>query len=326
MLDFVAESPTYDLTDQLVAFEHHVTTSPPEPFHGTTIRIPLRTEKQAKESEISNNIVTPQELLTVFEHYQTDIAETMPFLKSIERVEFYLDTQLLGFTQIRNLDQIRDMRAAVMSAILSGSAASHGMQVEIDQTYSYGADRSVHNSSHVYHVRHHVFDLQAESMSSKLRQWTTEDKAVPWISLAARVNERPASDRKWCGRVFITLPLPIKVDNTLVNIHSMFSVSRDRRSLWSELDAPDAEMRKEILWNNFLVRDLMPKVWHDLLIDLTRFKTSVYNYFPLMSTMVGSVFHTLMDRVLDRIIQGRIAIWRSMSNRYLPLEEGFHSH
>lgn len=320
--DFVTEWSTSDLTDQLAAFNHHVTASPPNPFNGTTIRIPLRTDKQAKESEISNNVVTPQELLTVFEHYQTDVVETMLFLKSIERVEFYLDTQRLGFTQIRNLDQTRDMRAAVMSAIVSGREVSHGMQVEIDQTYSYAA-RSVHNSSYVYHVRQHVFDLEAQSMSPRLRQWITEDKAVPWISLAARVSETPSSDSKWCGRIFVALPLPIRVDNTLVNVHGMFAVGRDRRSLWSDLDAPDAEVRKQILWNNFLVRDLMPKVWHDLLIDLTLCKSSVYNYFPLMSTMAGSLFNTLIDRVLDRIVQGRNAIWCSMSNEYLPLEEGF---
>lgn len=322
-LDFVSDSTTCDLTDQLAAFTHHVNTSPPEPFNGTAVRIPLRTEKQAKESEIRNNVVTPQELQTIFEHYQIDIAETLPFLKSIERIEFYLDTKLLGFTQFRNLDQIRDMRASVISAVSSGRAASCGTQVEIDQTYSYGADLSIRNYSHVYHVRQHVFDLQAESMSPNLRKWTTEDKAVPWVSLAARVNEPPASNSKWCGRVFVTLPLPIRVDNTLVNVHSMFSVGRDRRSLWTDLDAPGADMRKEILWNNFLVKDLMPKVWHDLLVDLTQYKASVYDYFPLMSTTGSLVFNTLIDHVVDRIIQDRNAVWSSTTNCYLPIEKGY---
>ena len=82
----------------------------------------------------------------------------------------------------------------------------------------------------------------------------------------------------------------------------MFSVSRDRRSLWSELDAADAEIRKEVLWNNFLVTNLMPKVWHDLLVDLTRLKSPVYDYFPLMPLTAGSLFNSLMDRVLERII------------------------
>jgi sacsin len=320
----VDNSHTRDLADQLAAFSYIADTSPPKEFEGTIVRIPLRTSEQADTSEISTVVVTTQELLSIFEHFQADVAETMPFLKSIERVEFYIDTERLGFTQISNLDHIRDMRAAVKSAILSSSLASHATQIEIHQEYSYGGDHAdVRNSSHVYHIRQRVFDLQAESMPEKLKDWTTENKAIPLISLAARLDKPPVAVREWYGRVFITLPLPIRLENTLVNVNSMFAVGRDRRSLWTDNDAPDAQMQPEILWNNFLVRDLMPSVWHDLLIDMTKYESSVYKYFPLMHAPDGLVFNSLIERVLERIIRGGEPIWRSSSGQYLPLENGY---
>ena len=148
-----------------------------------------------KTARLVKTLSLLKQLKTIFEHYQIDVVETMPFLKNIERVEFYLDTQTSW--------DIRRFAISIKSVICDHSSHRLFCQVvpnpaqcksKSNTLISYGADRSVHNSSHVYHVRHNVFDLQAESMPDQLREWTTEDKAVPWISLAARVKKPPASE------------------------------------------------------------------------------------------------------------------------------------
>ena len=77
----------------------------------------------------------------------------------------------------------------------------------------------------------------------------------------------------------------------------------------------------EVLWNNLLVKDLMPFVWKDLLVELTKLKPSVYDYFPL--TTVGPLFDSLTGDVLQKLLSTKTLIWRSTAGRYVPLEQGF---
>jgi hypothetical protein len=103
----------------------------------------------------------------------------------------------------------------------------------------------------------------------------------------------------------------------------MFALKRDRRSLWTDNDAHGSQTMNEILWNNYLVRNLVPVVWHDLLVNLTNSKTRVYEYFPLMPPTLGSLFNTLTESVLKRLLDSKSAIWRLTTDQYMPLEMGF---
>ena len=317
--DFISNSDTHDITDQLAAFSS-VSTIHKEVFPGTIVRIPFRTQEQARSSEISDLAPTPEDILRVFKMFQSDVTESIVFLKSIERVEFYIDGKRLGRTNIRNSNNIRETRTDVMSAITSMSSVSHGLRFEIEQEFNYPGEQTQGSKSlHKYHVQQRVFDGKSHKMSEELRQWAIKNKMVSWIALAARLDDAEFS----CGRVFVTLPLPVPLDNTRVNVHSIFALRRDRRSLWTDNDADGDRSMNEILWNNSLVRNLMPCVWHDLLVSLTKYKTSVYEYFPLMPITVGSLFNTLAEGVLRQILNDQSAIWRTTAGRYLALEMGF---
>ena len=246
-----------------------------------------------------------------FEEFQLDVAESLGFLKNIERIEFYFDETKLGSTHILNPDGIRSLRTSIAGAISTNSSASQGARLEIYREYK------GRRQSQSYHVQQRVFDMETLNMSKELRTWAAKEKVVSWIALAAPLDNN-LSDRPPVSRVFVTLPLPIHLDCTRVNVHGIFALNRDRRSLWTDND--NSEMN-EVLWNKLLVKNLMPVVWHDLLLELIKCKVSVYDYFPLMPPAVGSLFNSLADDLLKRIADTKSAIWRSTKGDYLLLEE-----
>jgi hypothetical protein len=318
-----AKNNAQDITDQLAAFGFTRIASNEE-FHGTIVRLPFRTQEQVEESEISKIAVTPQEILKIFEDYQSDVVESLVFLKNIERVEFYHDATKLGCTSIRNLDSVRKMRASIASAISSSSVASQGIVFDIEWEYNYNSEqRDNLKSLRTYQVQHAVFDMNTYQISEELKNWATNNKAVAAIALSACVDGSGSYDAPAFSRVFVTLPLPIPLENTTVNINCMFALRRDRRSLWTDNDADGSRIMPEIQWNNHLVRKLLPIVWHDLLIKLTKCKPSVYTFFPLMPQSVGSLFNKLASDVLKQLLDGKSAIWQSSTGRYMTLEMGY---
>lgn len=299
-----------------------ITTNLDKQFNGTIIRLPFRTKNQAKISQINNLAITTSDVLQYFEVFQTDVAESLVFLKNIECVEFFVDDHKLGSTIILNPENIRPTRKSVASAISNNRAASLGARFEILQEY---ASPRFNRRVQVYHVQQATFDVETLEMSPELRQWAAKEKAVPWVSLATRLDSTESPDLigSPISRVFVSLPLPIHLDNTRVNIHGMFSIKRDRRSLWTDNDSSGPYKMKEVLWNNLLIRDLLPIVWHELLVRLTKSKSSVYDYFPLMPTSVGSSFNHLAVDVVKEIVRTNGVIWRSITDQYLPLKNGF---
>lgn len=322
-VDFVEYSLTHDISDQLIAFPDVISGSN-EPFSGTIIRIPFRTQDQALSSKIRKKAVNPEDILELFKEFQAEITDSLVFLKSIERVEFFTDKTQLGWTQIFNLNSIREMRESIKSAISSNFALSWGGQFEIETQYNPKSAEISTPKLLRYQVRQKVVDLNSHltrSEDDNLKAWAIDEKAVGWIALSAPLDELQISNSPSCGRIFVTLPLPILLDDTRVNVHGMFAVRSDRRSLWNDLD--ERKGKNEISWNKFLIRDLCSLVWHDLLLDLAKCKSSIYEYFPLMPTPIGSLFNTLAEGLLKSILDAKSAIWRSTKGEYIPLDMGY---
>ena len=171
-LDFVAYP--HDITDQLAAFSS-ITTDLDKEYPGTIVRIPFRNPDQANSSEISSLTVTPADILQYFEEFQTDVAESLTFLKSIERIEFYFNGRKLGTTHILNTQLIRTMRASIARAISTNSSVSCGAAIEIFREYN------ASQSTQTIHVQQKVFPT--ETIEPELREWALEEKLVCWIAL-----------------------------------------------------------------------------------------------------------------------------------------------
>jgi len=317
-IDFVNPPGGIDMADQLEAFK--LVTGPlDKEFPGTVIRIPFRTQEQANASEISSVTVTADNILTFFEKFQADVAESLLFMRNIERVTFSIDGKQLGETTILQVEKIREARSAVKSAIIGMNSHSGAVPYQISQKYK-------HNDCDIeligaYLVQHTIFDMHAQ-VPNELKSWAVETKALPWIALAARLDEGCESP-SYNGRIFVTLPLPVPLDYTRVNIHGAFALQRDRRHLWTDNDALGGTKLTEVDWNNFMFQVVIPVAWKQLLLELTHHGVQVTNYFPLMPVSTGSLWLNLTEAVLDQVLTERCPVWYSTTNQFLPLDEGF---
>jgi hypothetical protein len=255
-------SSAKNIDDQLAPFTSFHDTFEEE-FHGTVIRIPLRTAEQAAKSKIIDLIITPTQLLEYFVAFQNEVVESLPFLKCIEKVEFRLDKTILGAIEITNVDEIRQARSDLIKAIDKSVPISVAFELEINHTFTY-AEISL-NTVSIYLVRHRYADFQQHNRDEMegLRGLLNNEKYYPWVALAAPLDTVITSDHH--GRIFVTLPLPVAIENTRMNIHGIFALSRDRRSLWTPADSQTGGPAKEIAWNTFLFRDIIPEVWDEYL-------------------------------------------------------------
>jgi len=290
-------------------------------FDGTVVRIPLRTAAQAEKSKIIDLAITPQELLDHFAAFQNEVVESLPFLKYVEKVEFRVDGTHLGGFKIMNVGEIRQARATFIDAINNSEPVSVTMRMDIKHTYAHG-HISVDTESR-YLVKHQYADLEqydGDEMEA-LRALIHEEKYYPWVALAAPLNAVHNCEQR--GRVFVTLPLPVRIDNTQVNVHGIFALSRDRRSLWTPADSQSGGPAKEIAWNTFLFLEIIPRVWNDLLVELARTAMLNYSHFPLTPASEGNLFGSLAKDVLERVFTNNSPVWRSLGGTYLALSEGF---
>jgi sacsin len=311
-IDFVSEYPKY--ADSFASFSHFAK-SFKEWFQGTVIRIPLRTEAQAKSSEIIGLEINPDDVLKEFKAFQNEVAESLLFLKNIEKIEFKIDDRILGVAEITNVDESSTARTSIKSAITDGVARSLAFQLTVHHQYEGNLDLR-----QTYHIQHKLGDINKEDSSREFKEWATNESYFPWIALAAPLNTSPVIQ----SRIFVTLPLPIFMQDNRVNVHGMFALSRDRRSLWTMMDAQsDGKITNEIQWNTYLYKKVVPIVWQEMLVELAKLGKPVYDYFPIISPRPLALDDTLAQDVLDVVLREDNPIWYSTMSTMLPISAGF---
>lgn len=287
-------------------------------FEGTIIRIPLRTEEQAKTSEIIPLAVTPDDILSEFKAFQSEVADSLLYLKNIEKIEFKLDDLALGFAEIISIADIRATRLQIINAITNATSGSFAFQMKISHSYNHATHQIT--SMRTFHLQHRFADIHADPTSRDLAKWAGKESFFPWIALAAPLI--PWSNPDSQSRIFVTLPLPIFMKDNLVNIHGMFALSRDRRSLWTPMDAQSAgKQTNEIQWNTYLYKKVIPMAWRDMLVALAKLGQPIYKYLPNVAP--STLDETLAADVLRLVISQNCPIWYSTTNMMLSLTDGY---
>ena len=287
---------------------------PQQSFHGTVVRLPLRTQEQAKRSKIIELAVTPDDVLKELKAFQKEVAESLLFLKNIETIEFHIDNQLLGVAEITNGAESLAARAAIKFAITSGTAKSLAFQLHIRHRYHHNQDDI--DVTQRYHIQHKLADINANKPSKEFKEWAMKESFFPWIALAAPLDPQIAVQ----SRIFVSLPLPIFMKDNRVNIHGMFALSRDRRSLWTMMDAQSGgKITNEIQWNTYLFKKIVPVVWQEMLVELAQLGRPVYDYFPIITPRQLALDETLTKDVLDLTLEKGCLIWYASTDIMVSL-------
>ena len=78
-----------------------------QPFDGTVIRIPLRTEAQARRSAIHDQDTTISDVQLAMEGFASEIQHGgMLFLKNVLKVSLFIDHNHLASTQVENKSEV----------------------------------------------------------------------------------------------------------------------------------------------------------------------------------------------------------------------------
>ncbi len=86
LYDFVDDSGDHAIQNHMAAFQS-VMENPAQPFEGTIIRIPLRTQEQAINSDISNRETTVLEVREVLRKFAVEFGNSgLLFMRNIEKV------------------------------------------------------------------------------------------------------------------------------------------------------------------------------------------------------------------------------------------------
>jgi sacsin len=105
--DFVENSSNPAIQNHIEAFQT-VLEHPDKPLEGTIIRIPLRTEVQAKKSEISSRKTTVLELRKVLQQFAVEFGDNgLLFLRNIEKIGIESSAGISIEIEIVNREKIR---------------------------------------------------------------------------------------------------------------------------------------------------------------------------------------------------------------------------
>lgn len=160
----------------------------------TIIRIPLRTESQAKISKIVGRVTTTQDIKKAFEEFGDEMKEGgLLFLKSICKIIIRIDSKTVAAIEIvDNGSNGLGPRNEILTDFKRLYAA-HGQDrnkegnvcktFELNVKYSAGPI----SSSERYLIQH---DMRQSSGEPDLDEWARKGKLFPWTAIAAPLDVR----------------------------------------------------------------------------------------------------------------------------------------
>lgn len=105
--NFVEGADDPCMQNHMAAFQK-IMSNPNERFHGTIIRIPLRTQAQASESKISNRATTIQDMRTVLEQFAEEFGKNgLLFMKNVDTITIRSTSDLFIEMSVVQKDQVR---------------------------------------------------------------------------------------------------------------------------------------------------------------------------------------------------------------------------
>ncbi|KAI9733902.1 MAG: hypothetical protein M1834_002557 [Cirrosporium novae-zelandiae] len=315
--DFVADSDDPEMKAHLEAFSP-INAKWDEGFNGTVIRLPLRTEDQAKTSQISDRVTSVNEVEETFQAFASELSRSLLFTKSIEKVTLITNNDVLVEVSVVNGDDVKRHKGALNKSLRTSSSGNRpfsiGFQIDIEQRMKSSKDLFQ------FAVQH---QLEGSLSNDELDTWRQKNKVLPWVAVAALLPGFNGNIE--CGDLFTVMPLNIPT-NQPVHIHGIFSVSTDRSHLHQLVDQ-SIQDKIPGRWNTELIEVVVPKAWGKLL-DLLRLIQPgdfTFNNWPQDCTGRGGLFHNICEKVIKFVTQEHLQVWPAHDFGYVHLEEGFLS-
>ena len=328
-------------------FSRHSTDNP---YQGTLIKLPFRTQEEAFKSEISTKVYDRLNIVDFQKHFMSNSQMYLLFLKNINLVSLQNITENAS-TPPRD-DQIKTHFRVSKSIVSSVKIPDETLK---EQTEAVNSLVSVDKKCKEFIDCHtaHIVQIEQKDESESVQFWLLyncfgtqqslqmiHDKkkqakfSLPVSGIAVPLNKNPKT-KKWVtskteliGQAFCFLPLSIQT-GLPVNVNGAFAVTSNRKGLWAK------GVKHE--WNKALLQDPAKSAYIAVLSVLKDMSENkhlegycYYTYWPNLEK-VTEPFKPLVDAFYSAVVQHNAEIfsdgkdWCSF-NKAIFLDESIEGH
>ncbi|GJJ71850.1 sacsin [Entomortierella parvispora] len=262
-----------------------------EPYDGTIFRFPLRT----KASDISKSAYSAEQARDMLMAFKEEALECLLFLTNVDQISIYerLDGEskptLLFDIQITNAKEVRAERKRFTDGFKDQLDLKSANQKEKDATLDYSirpefkiTDENGHVTSEIWQITSMMGSaVEAHrQMKERTEADPTAHRLIPWVGVAAPVDPKIKikNSRLFCF-------LPVRSSNLFpVHINGHFAVKQSRREIWTnqDKDLPSkSEARLKAHWNEYMMTELIPKVYARFLENMGFDHSVKYSLWPV---------------------------------------------
>lgn len=290
-----------------------------EPFFydGTLFRLPLRTMRQASESEICSKFYDENRLSSLISAFQENAPKMLLFLQNVAKITvlqtskdqqpskptvmFEVEKQIVETTLRKSISREEKNNNQDRKARTTGSLPSdlNGSWIFEQQSH---VDHA--NSSTIISIKSQTLNIRPLSQTWLIASHNGDGKSLemanseegklncllPKAEVAALLSSNDKDEKRWypeliVGEAFLGLPLGIETGFP-VHVNARFAVTRNRRNLWEDTAGSNLSQKStEVLWNQYLLEDAAAKAYIQLLEDITSLhqqgKVAEFPYFSV---------------------------------------------
>ncbi|XP_048253827.1 sacsin-like [Haliotis rufescens] len=288
--------------------------------NGTLFRFPLRTEEQARKSDISNTCYTRTEVESLFKEFVDACGNLLLFTQNVKSLKF-LFVPSEGDPRVPQLlvDVVKHVK--IPPAILPQGDklksenilvyASNKWQRLAQQNESLSvaqrADIEIDLSNNIKELN--LVHSGGRAKVEWVIVWNTGGKESYTFALSGVLKDLlplaavaiPMTKLSMCpfgfyrkGHFFTFLPLPIE-NSFPFHINATFALNENRRELLKRME--DDKTIHGVVWNDILLRDVVPRAFIAALkyIDLNSVSTAeYYQLWPTSRDCFGSSFYKMI--------------------------------
>ncbi len=297
-----------------------------EDFQGTLFRLPLRTEIQAKNSEIRKQAFTESNVRELIEELVKSGEEILLFLKSIVEIHVYeiladSNGEKLEILSIvtQNVSEVEVARNKLLSAIpddvnslVQQCQNNPAGLVEISYRHKIETVTAERTISSIWRIVG-IIRTDAEGELAKVirAMYESQEKVIPWAGAAARISSSSSDGnvREVKGKIYCFLPLPLESE-LRIHINGFFNLNSSRDNLSSD-SGQTGKDRPRAVWNYLLMRHVVADAYANLITalveDIGKYQPQkFYDFFPTIKITTSKALEELYIFVIRLLYQRNV--------------------
>ena len=247
---------------------------PKELLRGSLFRFPLRHSPELVEAskiicengeqKIFEGLLSVDKMKSYMEHWAPQMKQSMFFLNHVTEIKMFTITEEDNVLKKEYHYRVDITELAVAKRLelqkkIAGFKDAHQAEPFITKyQLSLVEEAGTKDNKEQWLIQQGIGDVEKRD-----QHWLFINQVKPRHGIAAplRLPHRD-SDRKFCGKVFCFLPLPIDC-NLPVHINGHFILHSSRRGLWKTTDRDDVDSKQQ--WNKLLLQAIASSYAHLLM-------------------------------------------------------------